>query len=81
MPDDAILFITDTQAGPERPGWSQQTCCRHLMPQIADGVGRLARERGAVLARLLRMLEAPVMTDSSPPGLSSLYPEGMKGEG
>jgi len=49
MSDDTILFIADTHAGPERPGWSQQTCCRHLMPQIADGVGRLARERGAGL--------------------------------
>ena len=49
MPDDTILFITDTHAGPERPGWSQQTCYRHLMPEVADGVGRLARERGAGL--------------------------------
>jgi len=49
MPDDTILFISDTHAGPDRPGWSQQTCYRHLMPEIADGVGRLARERGVRL--------------------------------
>ena len=41
-----IVFITtDTHAGPDRPGWSQQTCCRRLMPEVADGVGHLARER------------------------------------
>ena len=38
MSADTILFITDTHAGPERPGWSQQTCCLHFMPRIADGV-------------------------------------------